>query len=214
MNLRYWYTGGLFFSAVAATIFMVLLIPASSPKGEKRATSQSSTVAKVTAISAPSPNLDLISANNLFNPYRGKPAPAEEAQKKKAKTQAPARFKFVLTGVFRSGEEYGALLVIMGNRANPTGKDELERADANIFLQGKEITEGYFLKEVRPDKVIITHNDEKIEVEMEKLASPDGSGSGKDADKSNEADKSLETDKAAGVKPVPAVPMESTRLKK
>ena len=188
MNPRYWYAGGLCFSIAAAIIFMMLLIPSSSSNRKKKAPPPSSTVAKVTAVSTPLPNLDLISANNLFHPYRGKPVPTEENAKAKTKGKPPARFKFVLTGVFRSGEEYGALLVIMGNRTNPARKDELEKADANIFIQSQEIAEGYILQEVQPDRVIIIHNDEKIEVLMEKLATPNEPSEKSDDKKSSKSD--------------------------
>ena len=115
----------------------------------------------------------LITSNNLFHPLRGKP-PAENNDQVGQKKQTAMNLKFELRGVYRSGNQYGALIEIAGNRG-PGVPGELRRANANLFLIGSEIAEGYILKEVMSNRVVVERNGEKIELALVKLTPPEES---------------------------------------
>lgn len=114
-----------------------------------------------------------ITKNDLFHPLRGK-APDEDNKPVARKTGAPARFKFDLRGVFRSGENYGAIILIAGNA--PTSKGDLKKANGEIFFQGAEIAEGCILRKVDSGSVTILQNGEEIVVKLEKLQPPEMKG--------------------------------------
>ena len=115
----------------------------------------------------------LIVKNDLFHPLRGK-APTEGNGTAAKKTGPPARFKFDLRGVFRSGERYGAIILVGGNK--PNSKGDFKKANGEIFFQGAEIVDGCVLQKVGSNSITILQNGEELTVKLEKLQPPDKNG--------------------------------------
>ncbi|WP_288614064.1 type II secretion system protein N [uncultured Victivallis sp.] len=113
-----------------------------------------------------------IAANNLFHPQRGKATP--EKGKEAAQKNKQTILKFELKGIYHSDNRHGALIVYRGNSKTAANTD-LKKADADLFFQGKEISDGYILKEVRNRSVVIMRGNEKIEVELTMLQGPEKS---------------------------------------
>lgn len=113
-----------------------------------------------------------IAANNLFHPQRGKATP--EKGKEAAQKNKQTILKFELKGIYHSDNRHGALIVYRGNSKTAANTD-LKKADADLFFQGKEISNGYILKEVRNRSVVIMRGNEKIEVELTMLQGPEKS---------------------------------------
>lgn len=113
-----------------------------------------------------------IVANNLFHPQRGKATP--EKGKEAAQKHKQTILKFELKGIYHSDNRHGALIVYRGN-SQTTANTDLKKADADLFFQGKEISDGYILKEVRNRSVVIMRGNEKIEVELTMLQGPEKS---------------------------------------
>lgn len=113
-----------------------------------------------------------IAANNLFHPQRGKATP--EKEKEAAQKNKQTILKFELKGIYHSDNRHGALIVYRGNSKTAANTD-LKKADADLFFQGKEISDGYILKEVRNRSVVIMRGNEKIEVELTMLQGPEKS---------------------------------------
>ena len=113
-----------------------------------------------------------IAANNLFHPQRGKATP--EKGKEAAQKNKQTILKFELKGIYHSDNRHGALIVYRGNSKTAMNAD-LKKADADLFFQGKEISDGYILQEVRNRSVIIMRGNEKIEVELTMLQGPEKS---------------------------------------
>lgn len=113
-----------------------------------------------------------IAANNLFHPQRGKATP--EKGKEAAQKNKQTILKFELKGIYHSDNRHGALIVYRGNSKTAANTD-LKKADADLFFQGKEISDGYILQEVRNRSVVITRENEKIEVELTMLQGPEKS---------------------------------------
>ncbi len=114
-------------------------------------------------------DLTVLSKNDIFHPLRGKDDAETEPVKAPPK-KTPSRVKFDLRGVFRSGDKYGALLSVNGG--GPQNKNELKKADAEVFFSGSQVAEGYTLKTVESQSVTIVGNGEEIIVELEKLKPP------------------------------------------
>lgn len=114
-----------------------------------------------------------IATNNLFHPQRGKAVP-EKGKEAAQKNKQQAVLKFELKGIYHSDNRHGALIVCRGNSKTATNAD-LKKADADLFFQGKEISDGYILQEVRNRSVVITRKNEKIEVELTMLQGPEKS---------------------------------------
>lgn len=114
-----------------------------------------------------------IAANNLFHPQRGKATPEKEKEAAQ-KNKQQAVLKFELKGIYHSDNRHGALIVYRGNSKTAANTD-LRKADADLFFQGKEISDGYVLEEVGKRSVIITRGNEKIEVELTMLQGPEKS---------------------------------------
>ena len=113
-----------------------------------------------------------IAANNLFHPQRGKATP--EKGKEAAQKNKQTILKFELKGIYHSDNRHGALIVYRGNSKTAANTD-LKKADADLFFQGKEISDGYILKEVRNRSVVIMRGNERIEVELTMLQGPEKS---------------------------------------
>ena len=113
-----------------------------------------------------------IAANNLFHPQRGKATP--EKEKEAAQKNKQTILKFELKGIYHSDNRHGALIVYRGNSKTAANTD-LKKADADLFFLGKEISDGYILKEVRNRSVVIMRGNEKIEVELTMLQGPEKS---------------------------------------
>ena len=113
-----------------------------------------------------------IAANNLFHPQRGKATP--EKGKEAAQKNKQTILKFELKGIYHSDNRHGALIVYRGNSKTAANTD-LKKADADLFFLGKEISDGYILKEVRNRSVVIMRGNEKIEVELTMLQGPEKS---------------------------------------
>lgn len=114
-----------------------------------------------------------IAANNLFHPQRGKATPEKEKEAAQ-KNKQQAILKFELKGIYHSDNRHGALIVYWGNSKTAANTD-LKKADADLFFLGKEISDGYILKEVRNRSVVIMRGNEKIEVELTMLQGPEKS---------------------------------------
>jgi hypothetical protein len=114
-----------------------------------------------------------IAANNLFHPQRGK-ATLEKGKEAAQKNKQQAILKFELKGIYHSDNRHGALIVYRGNSKTAANTD-LKKADADLFFLGKEISDGYILKEVRNRSVVIMRENEKIEVELTMLQGPEKS---------------------------------------
>lgn len=114
-----------------------------------------------------------IAANNLFHPQRGKATPEKEKEAAQ-KNKQQAILKFELKGIYHSDNRHGALIVYRGNSKTAANTD-LKKADADLFFLGKEISDGYILKEVRNRSVVIMRENEKIEVELTMLQGPEKS---------------------------------------
>ena len=114
-----------------------------------------------------------IAANNLFHPQRGKATP-EKGKEAAQKNKQQAILKFELKGIYHSDNRHGALIVYRGNSKTAANTD-LKKADADLFFLGKEISDGYILKEVRNRSVVIMRENEKIEVELTMLQGPEKS---------------------------------------
>ena len=114
-----------------------------------------------------------IAANNLFHPQRGKATPEKEKEAAQ-KNKQQAILKFELKGIYHSDNRHGALIVYRGNSKTAANTD-LKKADADLFFLGKEISDGYILKEVRNRSVVIMRGNEKIEVELTMLQGPEKS---------------------------------------
>ena len=113
----------------------------------------------------------VITSNNLFHPLRGK-APAADAAKTQQDQKPPAVLNFDLKGIYHSGMRRAALIQFRGNAPVPkTG--ELQKADANLFYVGSEISNGYILQEVKTRSVVIIRGNEKVEVELQMLLPPE-----------------------------------------
>lgn len=121
-------------------------------------------------VQPPQKDYSHIAKNDPFHPRRGK-ATEEEARPGAKKPGPPVKLKLDLRGVFRSGDKYGAMIVVAGNPPH-SGKD-LKKADAEIFFTGAEIADGYILQEVSSNSATILHNGEKIVVELAKLKQPE-----------------------------------------
>lgn len=114
-----------------------------------------------------------IAANNLFHPQRGKATPEKEKEAAQ-KNKQQAILKFELKGIYHSDNRHGALIVYRGNSKTAANTD-LKKADADLFFLGKEISDGYILKEVRNRSVVIMRGNERIEVELTMLQGPEKS---------------------------------------
>ncbi len=139
--------------------------PATSDKQSLPATPQTSRRVKE--------DYSTIATNNLFHPQRGKATP-EKGKEAAQKNKQQAVLKFELKGIYHSDNRHGALIVYRGNSKTAANTD-LKKADADLFFQGKEISDGYILKEVRNRSVVITRGNEKIEVELTMLQGPEKS---------------------------------------
>lgn len=142
-----------------------LLPPAMSDKQSLPTTPQTSRRIKE--------DFSTIVANNLFHPQRGKATP-EKGKEAAQKNKQQAVLKFELKGIYHSDNRHGALIVCRGNSKTAANAD-LKKADADLFFQGKEISDGYILKEVRNRSVVIMRGNEKIEVELTILQGPEKS---------------------------------------
>ena len=114
-----------------------------------------------------------IAANNLLHPLRGKAVPDKEKEAVQ-KNKQQAVLKFELKGIYHSDNRHGALIVCRGN-SKSTANTDLKKADADLYYQGKEISDGYILQEVRNRSVVIMRGNEKIEVELTMLQGPEKS---------------------------------------
>ncbi len=141
------------------------------------------------ALQPPKRDYSYITKNDLFNPLRGK-APDDENRPVAKKSGPPSRYKFDLRGVFRSGDSYGAIILVSGN--NPASKEDLKKANGEIFFQGAEIAEGCVLRKVDYTSVTILQNGEEIVVKLEKLQPPEKKG---EPDKPQPQDKKAEPEK-------------------
>ena len=114
-----------------------------------------------------------IAANNLFHPQRGKATPEKEKEAAQ-KNKQQAVLKIELKVIYHSDNRHGALIVCRGN-SKSTANTDLKKADADLYYQGKEISDGYILQEVRNRSVVIMRGNEKIEVELTMLQGPEKS---------------------------------------
>ncbi|UDQ98318.1 type II secretion system protein N [Lentisphaerota bacterium WC36G] len=114
----------------------------------------------------------VIASKYLFHPLRG--VKSEVKTEQKPKQRSTKSLKFELKGVYRSDNIYGALIQYKGIRrpSNKNSSIELKRADFSLYYVNSEIAEGYVLKKVNSDSVIITRNSEIIEVNLPKLMPP------------------------------------------
>lgn len=175
MNLRKWYILAVILFGLVIFLALCRIV---SGRGEQTAIAVQNEIRKPEGTEkkkhpeAPA-DYSLIASNNLFHPLRGKP-PSENSDQAGQKKQTVKNLKFELRGVYRSGNQYGALIEIAGNRG-PGVPGELRRANANLFLIGSEIAEGYMLKEVMSNRVVIERNGEKVELALAKLNPPEES---------------------------------------
>ena len=116
-------------------------------------------------------DFNIITSNNLFHPQRGKAVP-EKGKDAQQKNKQQAILKFELKGIYHSDNRHGALIVYRGN-SKPATNTDLKKADADLFFQGKEISDGYVLQEVKNRSVVIMRGNEKIEVELTMLQGPE-----------------------------------------
>ena len=83
-----------------------------------------------------------------------------------------AILKFELKGIYHSENRHAALIVFKGSPQQPL-KGDLKKADADLYYQGNEISDGYVLTEVKKRSVVITRGNEKIEIELTMLQGPE-----------------------------------------
>lgn len=114
---------------------------------------------------------NLIIKNNLFHPQRGKAILKNEKEIEQRNKQQ-AILKFELKGIYHSENRHAALIVFKGSSQQPL-KGDLKKADADLYYQGNEISDGYVLTEVKKRSVVITRGNEKIEIELTMLQGPE-----------------------------------------
>ena len=110
-------------------------------------------VARAVRPDRPPLQLSRLTGGNLFDPLRGRKR-ADDGMPKSVNPRANTAFK--LHGVFNHGDRKGALII--GASAKGT----------RLFRENDPLGDGYFVKEIRSDEVIITGGLSEITLQLEK----------------------------------------------
>lgn len=107
--------------------------------------------------------------HDVFHPARGEYVPEKSTDVTTVVRKNFSHENFILRGVFKMGNKNGALIEITGRNTSPM--TERKSMSSNLFMQGTEISNGYILKEIGNNRVIIVRGSESTIIEMEKLPS-------------------------------------------
>ena len=107
--------------------------------------------------------------HDVFHPARGEYVPEKSTDATAVVRKNFSHENFILRGVFKMGNKNGALIEITGR--NTSSITERKSMSSNLFMQGAEISNGYILKEIGDNRVIIVRGSESTIIEMEKLPS-------------------------------------------
>ena len=107
--------------------------------------------------------------HDVFHPARGEYMPEKSADATTVVRKNFSHENFILRGVFKMGNKNGALIEITGR--NTSSITERKSMPNNLFMEGAEISNGYILKEIGDNRVIIVRGSESTFIEMEKLPS-------------------------------------------
>ena len=101
-----------------------------------------------------------IASRNPFHPERG--LKQEKQKQVKSIKDASHRTEFILSGIFSYGQSAGALI----SYTSATGKGQIKR----VYKVGEPIKDGYHLKELKKDKVILIRGNQTLELTFKKRA--------------------------------------------
>ena len=96
-----------------------------------------------------------IASRNPFHPERG-------LKQVKSIKDASHRTEFILSGIFSYGQSAGALI----SYTSATGKGQIKR----VYKVGEPIKDGYHLKELKKNKVILIRGNQTLELTFKKRA--------------------------------------------
>lgn len=91
--------------------------------------------------------------HDVFHPARGEYVPEKSTDATAVVRKNFSHENFILRGVFKMGNKNGALIEITGR--NTSSITERKSMSSNLFMQGAEISNGYILKEIGDNRVII-----------------------------------------------------------